>query len=391
MAENDRMRLLKSDNEKAFKEIVRYCFNDIAGWAERIFPLRFGDRAWGSFTGDTLESALITRNYESRIFGTWQKMSGISFVQSLPEYRNKDNVSLLMKKALVEDHSAGAVFSTLYPFKFGYYEKFGYGYAGGPVSYLFQPDDLAPPKDLSGEIVPYTGDKHELDDIASVSEAWAASYSMGVRPRRLPDDIAREEIEWSKDRIVLCYRDGACRGYLRVHKVIVSQFVSQLEIRKIAWTDSIAFLSLMSFVKKHRDQIKEVKFLSPQNLPLHLVMKEPRVQATVSSDFMARPLDISRVLALKVTRNAAARRVVFSIEDPDLPHNTGTYEIEGDQVRKKACTGENPIRLPVFSSLVFGGYSLREAKLAGRIDPDFPDALSNFFARDPDIFISEHF
>ncbi len=392
MTDNNRVRLItKSGEEEAFKAIVRYCFNDMGGWSEYIFPLMFGDRAWGCFSGDALESALITRSYESRIFSSWQKMSGISFVQSLPEYRNKDNVTLLMKRALVEDRDSGAVFSTLYPFKFRYYERFGYGYVGGPVSFSFQPEDLDPPKDTAGELVAFTGAAEQLEDIANVSEAWVSGFGMGTRPRRLPDDAAREEIARSNDRIVLYYRDGEARGFVRMQKVIVSQFVSQLNVKKAAWTEPEAFYAILGLLKKHRDQIREVIWQLPCSVKLGLAMKEPRVQSTELSDYMARPLDIKRVIELKVKQRKAERIARFSVEDPDLPENTATYEIEGDESRKLGYTGENPIPLPVFSSLVFGGYSLADAKLAGRLPPDFPEDLADFFVRDPDIFISERF
>jgi GNAT superfamily N-acetyltransferase len=155
MEGNEKIRLIAGEtDENAFRKIARYCFNDLYGWIERIFPLSFGDRAWGSFSGNVLESGLIARAFESMVFGTWQKMSGIACVESLPEHRNKSNITALMNRALAEEKERGAVFSALYPFKFRFYEKFGYGYSGGFLNSTFAPDDLAI-QTPAGEFVPF--------------------------------------------------------------------------------------------------------------------------------------------------------------------------------------------------------------------------------------------
>jgi predicted acetyltransferase len=391
MNAKSQIRPLSSESEEdAFKKIVRYCFNDLLGWSERIFPLRFGDRAYGAFSGSVLESALMTRAYDSKVFGTWQKMSGISFVESLPEHRNKDNISGLMKRALVEERDRGAIFSTLYPFKFRYYEKYGYGYVGGFVNAAFQPDDIAAPAP-SGEFIPFGGTDSELGEMTSVYGAWVSQFSFGIKPRPLPPDDARAEIEWSKDRIVLYYENGKCKGFLRMLKVIDAPFLAHLEVRKIAWADEAAFMALMYFLKKHRDQIREVKWQMPPSLPLALVTCEPRIQLWRSSDWMARPLDLRALVALKAKANETELPIVFSVRDPELPENTGTYTIEGNDVRKADYTGVHEMPLPILSTLLFGGWSLSDAKLAGRVSLDLPAEYESFFSRETKMFISEYF
>ena len=54
----EEIRFIKGKkDEKAFADLALYCFTDNVGWTSRIFPLLFGDKAWGVFNGNTLASA----------------------------------------------------------------------------------------------------------------------------------------------------------------------------------------------------------------------------------------------------------------------------------------------------------------------------------------------
>src|SRR4030042_734844 len=116
--------------EKRFTTIGRYCFNDQNGWTDRLFPLRHRGRARGVFGGKIMESGLVTRRYHARVFGAALPMSGISLVETPPEYRNHSNISALFEHILPREYENGQVISTLYPFSFQYYGKYGYGLLG---------------------------------------------------------------------------------------------------------------------------------------------------------------------------------------------------------------------------------------------------------------------
>jgi predicted acetyltransferase len=382
--------ITSSSEEKAFRDIARYCFNDMIGWSGRIFPLAFGDKAYGVFDGSVLESALVTRNYESMVFGEWRKTTGISFVETLPEHRNADNVSALFRTLLPAERAAGMSLSTLYPFKFGYYEKFGYGYVGGNVFAQFPPDQIVVEKP-AGEFVPYEEGGDGLTDMRRLYDEWAARYGLAVRFRLLPSDRFDDDLAFQKDRIVF-YRDGGeCKGFVRLNKIIVERFVSHIEIRKIAWSDEHAFLALLYFLSKHRDQIREIRWLMPPSLPLQLVMREPRIGLTRQADWMARPFDLEALLTRKLESSGYRGKFRFSVLDEYVPENTGAYIIADGGVERNPISGDNPVPLPVLSSLLFGGYSVEDAWCSGRLATGVLEGARDFFRRDPGIFFGEFF
>jgi predicted acetyltransferase len=386
------VRALKGTAEqKRFTAIARYCFNDQNGWTDRIFPLRFGDRAWGAFSGRILESGLVTRVYRARVFGTTQPMSGISLVETPPEFRNHNNISALFADILPREHKNGNTLSALYPFSFQYYGKYGYGIVGGPVQARFAPEDIALENPVAGEFRAWNNTPNDLKAYYSLSAAWTERFSLGVTPRPLPLREFSRYLEWNKEHIVFYLHDGEYRGFVSFHKHIIDKFASELHIRKIAWEEDEDFRSLMSLVKSHRSQVREVYWYMPAHLCLELVMREPRINLAKASDWMARPLDLPALCRLKAQQRPPRTEIVFSVKDDILPLNTGTYHVRGDKVTRSAFDGKTALPLSVLSSLLFGGYSLAEARLSGLVGPGLLAGAEDFFTRDRAVFFNEFF
>ncbi len=392
MAQEAVVRLLRGRGEREeFKRIAQYCFSDPWGWTDRIFPLDRGDEAWGVFRGRTLESGLITRDYLARLFGTWQRLSGVSIVETPPEFRNNRNISALFARVLKHEYESGKIFSALYPFSFEYYARYGYGPLGGPLFASFAPENLALTRPAAGDFRPFSGSRAALDDYYAVLEEWAAGRSFGIRPRRLNAARFRDNLEWTRDRIVFYYEGKRCGGFVRLHKKNNENALADLDIRKIAWRDGRAFRALMYLVQTHRNQIREVTWYMPANVPLAALLHYPRVSLRRSHDWMARPLDVEAICRLKAKQRPPRTEIVFSVEDELLPENTGTYRIKGDEVRKARFDPVRALPLPVFSSLVFGGLSAADAGLAGKAGAALQDDADGFFSADPTLFLSEHF
>jgi predicted acetyltransferase len=373
-----------------FKRIAKYCFADPVGWSDRIFPLERGDEAWGVFRGRTLQSGLVTREYVARLFGGWHRLSGISLVETPPEFRNNRNISSLFDRVLKKERESGKLFSALYPFSFEYYARYGYGLLGGPLFASFAPENIALEKPPAGEYAAYTGARAQLTDYHTVYETWVASHSFGIRPRRSSAHF-NDHLAWSQDRIVLYYEGKTCGGFVRLHKKIYDNVPSDLEIRKIAWRDERAFRALMYLLQTHRNQIKEVKWYMPAAVPIASVMRNPRIGLQRLSDWMARPLDLPALCRLKAEERPAKNDIVFAVEDELLPQNTGTYRIRGRTVAKEKFRPELAVPLPLFSSMFFGCLSPADARLAGRLPPGTLEGADGFFTADPSIFVSEFF
>ncbi|MBN2534640.1 MAG: GNAT family N-acetyltransferase [Spirochaetales bacterium] len=388
----EKIRLLKGrKDEKAYIQLASYCFTDKIGWIPRMFPLSFGDRAWGVFENNNLTTAAISKPFHAYIFNTSALMSGISAVESAPEYRNRGYVRKLFHTFFYEDLKKGILFSTLMPFKHSFYEKLGYGYAGGTIFSSFEPDNINLDTSREGEFVPFADTKKHLTNMYDVHDIWVRSYTCGIKSRRLPLSKFKEVLKWSKDHLFLYYNDSICKAYVLFNLSIAGMHDSKFEIRKIAWIDKDGFQGLLRFFKVHRDQCRCIEWNMPGNIPLNIVCKSPRISQHLRYDFMIRPLDVVKILQLKANHTPATGNISFSIEDPLIVENNGTYIIEGNNVEKIPYNGENRIPFPLFSSLTFGAISLQEAELTGLTGLSLPTAAYSFFRKNYTIYLSEMF
>lgn len=388
----EKVRLIKGKkDEKEFSRLASYCFTDKAGWTSHIFPLLFGDKAWGVFDGNNLASGAISKPYHAYIFNTKALMSGISTVESAPQYRNRGYIRKLFHTFLYEDYNKGVLFSTLMPFKYKFYEKFGYGYLGGTTYSSFEPDNINVSTPLEGDFILFADTKKHLSDMYDVHDIWVRNFTCGIESRRLPLNKFKDVMTWTKDNLFLYYRNKVCKAYILFHLTGMEPNVSKLKIRKIAWKDKEGFQGLLHFLKSHRDQNRSIEWNMPGNIPIHIVCKNPRISQVLRYDYMVRPLDVEKVLKLKADHTPATEKISFTLSDPVIAENNGTYIIERNKVDKIPYNGENIIPFHLFSSLTFGAFSLKDAELTGLTDLSFPLTAYSFFQKCSNIYLSEMF
>ena len=387
------IRLIENEkDQKQYSALAAYCFHDETGWSQLLFPLNSNDKAMGIFDGDKLASATISKGFTSRIFGQTVPSAGISCVVSSPQYRNKGYINQLLSHVIKTDYSEGKLFSALYPFRFQFYEKFGYGSLGAANQYIFRPTDIREPRRSEGQFVSFDGTETQLNDLFSINNKWVKSYDFGIISEAPSVQIFNKMIEKDKHHIFLHYgKKRNCDGCIRFKFNTVKPFYIQLIIVKYAWENPKIFKALLYFLWTHRDQCKEIEWTTPANIPLSWVMDDQRITHKIIYNWMARPLHVKQLIEMKISKQPLQERLIFSIQDEIISENSGTYIIDGISVKKESFSNKNTIPLHVFSSLLFGGISLKEATLAGLIDINVSDAAAALFSLNRNIFISEFF
>ncbi len=387
------MRAVQSEGEqRQFMKLAQYCFSDELGWTQFIFPLPEGDRAWGVFEGDHLLSGSISKAYGCHLFGKVVRAAGISCVVTEPQSRNRGLVKQLMVRLIELDHEDGKVLSILYPFRFGFYEKLGYGSLGPAALHTFDPNDLRFTEPPEGKFLWFTGADEEMDAIHALLGRWARGYDLGLIPPRYPTQKHKEMLKQLKRQVFIYYdASGKCRGYVQLTLKTEKQFETKLHLRRAVWDGPEALRALLYFVWTHRDQCKEVLWWTARTVPVHLAVRELRLTRKDVFMWMGRPLDVKVVLEMKFRRQPFDGRIVFSVEDPVLRRNTATYVIEGDTVSQRELTGENELPFDLFSSLVFGGMSVEDAATAGLVDANWAKAAARAFPQSNNIYITEFF
>jgi predicted acetyltransferase len=387
------IRLVESEAEQQqFMKLAQYCFNDELGWTQFLFPLSEGDTAWGVFDDEQLLCGTISKAYGCHVFGQVVPASGISCVATGPENRNRGLVRQIMTRVIQLDRDAGKVVSILYPFRFGFYEKFGYGSLGPAAMQEFDPKDVRFTQAPEGRFEWFTATDEEMTSIQAVLGAWARDYELGLIPPRYPTEKQAESLEQLKRKVFLYY-DSAdrCRGYVQLAKKSESQFETDLLLRRMAWDGPEAFRALLHFIWTHRNQCRKVLWWTARTVPVHLAVRELRLTRKDVFMWMGRPLDVKTVLDMKFRRQPLDGRIEFSVEDPVLTHNTGTYVVEGDRVSQQRFSGENLLPFHLFASLVFGGFGVEEAALAGLVSHDWAQEAAQAFPANPNIYVTEFF
>jgi len=375
-----------------FVYLMDYCFKDETGWTQRMFPLPSEDRAVGLFDGDRLAAALLSKGFTSRIFGETVPSNGIACVVTAPQYRNQRAIRKLLSLVLREEHERSALFSALYPFQFSFYQKFGYGSLGHTVGYIFDPNDIRVPALTSGRMIPFNGSDRQLEELFDVYNQWVQQFDFGIlRPKPTAEKFG-QSLSVDKSSVFL-YRNEKeiCQGFIQFHFKTLRKFVVRLKVTSMAWNDAAAFQSMLHFLWTHRDQCKTIKWAPPPALPLSWLTREPRVEQYNAYSWMARPLHVPELLRRKAANVPGEGQTIFSITDEVIPGNTGTYVIRGSEVVQEPFRGINVLPFHLFSSLVFGGISLSQARLAGLVPANGDDMGDSFFSFNRNIYLSEKF
>lgn len=379
-------------DQKQFINLTAYCFADETGWTEQLFPLDADDRAFGLFVDENLTSAAISKDFTSCIFGEIVPSSGIACVASGPQYRNKKHVRKLLSQVLREDYEKGRLFSALYPFQFQFYQKFGYGSIGMAYIYNFKPNDIHLSHPPSGWFVPFDGTEKQLAEMYRTYNTWVKNFDFGILLKTPALDVFKEKLEKEKDSIFIYYNQlGNCHGFIRIHLETLRPFFVRLKIKKIAWANPTAFRVLLHFLRNHRDQCQDIEWTVPACIPINWITQEPRIEQKCVFLWMARPLHVKRLLEMKARKISFDDRFIFSVQDEIIPENSGTYLVKHDKVEKQSFRDENTLPFHLFSSLLFGGISLKEALLVGLVNTKISPEIGAFFSLNRNIYLTEVF
>lgn len=384
-------KIIKEDADYQVRKLLSYCFTDTVGWIERLFPLYNNESFHGIYSGKNLSSCLLSRNYKASLYNSVQPLNGIACVASWPEKRNQGHVRRLITEVISDEYREGKIFSALYPFKFQFYEQFGYGMISGFHSCLVSPGNLKVMGKPAGEFIRFNESEEQLADIFAIRDQWTADYNFGIQSSRYPLEKYIADIQWQKGHEYLYIREGNCKANIRFTLHTVGEHQMRLSIQKIAWADAESFQALIYFLHTHRDQCSQIEWRLPSNLPLSLILYEPRINMMIQHHWMARPLNVMKIIELKLQQNPLSGNIIFSIKDEIIADNTGTYLIDGNTLKKEKFNDTNTIPFPIFSSLLFGGCTPGDLKLTGLFTQKFLDPGNQFFRKEYNLYLSESF
>ena len=326
---------------------------DMSGWDVEADELEEGlQNTFGLFDESGLQSVVLINAYEA-YFGpdVLLKMGGIGGVACLPASRGKGYTPLGIRHALARMRDAGQVVSTLFPFAFAYYRKFGWEWVGIRRRYTVPTSVLQISPETENVRAATAADRPNI-------EAAYAQYARSYRGM-----LARKAADWErilkdgKDKRAYAYvyeRDGQTEGYL-LHK----GNKEETHLREFLCLTSRAERGLLGLLKRHEMQVKKFTWRAPDDDAFWL--RNPYhwdIETKTMPVVQGRVVDAAAALqSLKPTglENGA---FTFALTDEHADWNAGTWrvEVEAGQVRVRPATDAPQIALdiPAFSQAYFG-------------------------------------
>ena len=329
-------RQLTSEDREAFARLARYAFEPARNTYEGVVPedyeetqphLKDMSQVYGCFDKDILVSSfayftsiVVIRNKEF-------PMSGIWGVATAPHYRNGGLMRQLIHQTLEKMNKEKVLISCLYPFKFSFYQKFGWKLANINHRYHIETEKFIfrPVPDRTVREV------FELDDLKEVySNIVGKKYNYMVK--RVEDDWRRKINPKKPGYLFVSYdvKDKPC-GYLIARFMEheppqdegIEKSVETIYLQEIFWYDRKTKQALFNFLKKHKDHRKYVVFSTPDPNILDSLI-DARIKANeVFPSSMARIVDVKPVIeALDYSKEA---EFVLKVDDQMCEWNNKSF------------------------------------------------------------------
>ncbi len=367
-------------------------------WSEQLRDPPQGGGIGALLVGES-DSALIAAlqllPLRQWIGGTALPMAGVGTVTVSPTHRQKGIAAALMTHALRAARERGDVASALYPFRFSFYEKLGYGAAGTALQYVVPPDAL--PASEERERVERLEGSHERGEALELYRAWLRGQN---------GQIERSPRMWERsfsanDAGVVGYRngEGVLEGYaLFLYRADLPVNERYLEVNELVWTSDGARRGLLGWLASLGDQWQRIMLRGLPSHHLGEIIREPVLprgsapgwglwapSATQLIGPMFRLLDLPAAWRSRRVQAAAELSATFHVTDNQIPDNSGAWQLRLESGRAELAPGSEgdcEVRLDIstFSRLYIGALKPSVAHTAGLLECDRPDKLQAFDA-----------
>jgi len=290
--------------------------------AERAAKLK-PEQLWGYYENGKLAAKLTLLPLTIHIGGKKFAMGGIGGVATWPEYRRNGYVGKLLSHSLELMRERGQTISTLAPFSFPFYRKYGYEAYVDFKQYEIETRLLPQDRDVPGR----AERNRDIPLLNDIYEAYAGKYN-GMLVRTA---------EWWENRVlsanltsVVWYDDdGKAYGYMLYD--VKNRVMS---IREIVFLNEKARRGLLRFIANHDSMMDKVQLKAPVDDKLSYILTDPRIKTEMVPYFMARIVDVEAFLKLYEFMPGPVDTWVLRVEDRTAEWNNGWYQVTVDEEGK---------------------------------------------------------
>jgi len=293
-------------------------------------------------------------------------MCGVANVATNPEARRKGYSRELMKKVFVNMKQDKQVFSTLYPFKESFYEKYGYISFPQIRTAIISPKSLTSLflMDLKGEV-----ERMSLKDGFDVYKDFLLEMQSSTHGFSI---VTPTELQRLKDEspywLAIAKNQSKVVG-LAMYKI--TGFWKEIKVRDFYYSNSEGKYLLLKWFGMHADQVKEVHIpIMPHEFP------ETWLSDTFWGEYghiksrdwvpsaMGRVVLVDQLSGLKVGKG----KITFKITDDFCKWNNNTYTFEsknGSLFVSKSLKHDCQLTIQGLSAIIYGCYNLDDFHIKG--------------------------
>jgi predicted acetyltransferase len=258
------------------------------------------------------------------------KMAGISSVATPPQHRRQGCINRLLEAVMREHREAGYNISTLYPFYFPFYKKFGYELAANSkkikvkMSALqkFRPKAKGRWREIS----------HADWQILNVLYESYCRGNFGLITRsefRWSWAILRQRLKDTKHAYVWYNQEGEARAYVIYNMHTIKDWDREMQIQEMVWRDYTARHEVLAFLANHDSQAEAVIWETNPDDAFFALLDDPReAEQTLSPGYMLRILDAKKALLERSWQVHTPSAFTLTLTDKLLEWNNLTLRIE---------------------------------------------------------------
>jgi len=341
----------------------------------KAFFLRFADASrWiGAFDADRLVGATSSHSFGQFFGGRPVPMGGVHSVSVVPERRGQGLARALMTPLLHAMRERGEVISSLFPAATRLYRGLGWELAG---SYLWR--GIAPRTLQQLARAPAVtlrpGSAADLD-------ALRACYGRFAAPQN--GQLDRSDAWWQ--RLVALFEERSVfiadgsgdvpEGYV-VYRQLDGDWSAlggpfRIAVYELVSTTPAASLALWRLLGSWASQVTQIVYRGPAEDPLLLLLPEQEVSVLAEVRWMTRILDAPGAIAARGFAPGLALEAPFSLRDPQLPANDGSWVLcvkDGHGRLERGGSGGPALSIAGLSSLYTGWATTAALRRSGRLE-----------------------
>ncbi|MEW6734886.1 MAG: GNAT family N-acetyltransferase [Acidobacteriota bacterium] len=329
-------------------------------------------------------AALSAIPYTIWIGGARLAMLGLATVVNALEARRRGYASALCCAAIARGRARDFVVSILYPFRYDFYRKLGWGTIGELIEYNFHPRNL-PHYETQRNVR-----RFRPQDIDAVATCYQRFVERGNCLAESPPSVWQD---WQlriteRKLIVMVYeQQGEIRGYLSFCFESGHDMLTQtLSVEELIYDDRESYQGLLGFLATLRDQVTSIRYWASPSEAFHYILNDPRdvkqpmLASMVSRagqygfSYMLRVLNVEQALIMRPNYHHLNGSICFQILDEQIPENSRRFRFtltEGQPTINLVEDREMAqvhLGIDIFSQLYAGAITASRAHFLGLLE-----------------------